>query len=46
MTTINAIGKIAKDFELKKSEKSGCVYANFKQTENSLPVKMIPQGSI
>jgi len=29
MTTITTIGRITKDFELKKSDKSGCVYANF-----------------
>jgi len=28
MTTINTIGRITKDFELKKSD-SGCTYANF-----------------
>ena len=34
MTTINTIGRITKDFELKKSEKSGCVYANFSLAVN------------
>jgi len=34
MTTINAIGRITKDFELKKSEKSGCIYANFSLAVN------------
>ena len=29
MTTISTIGRITKDFELRTSEKSGCVYANF-----------------
>lgn len=29
MMTINAIGRITKDFALKTGEKSGCVYANF-----------------
>ena len=29
MTTVITIGRITKDFELRKSEKSGCVYANF-----------------
>ena len=29
MTTITTIGRITKDFELRTSEKSGCVYANF-----------------
>ena len=34
MTTINAIGRITKDFELKQSEKSGCVYVNFSLAVN------------
>jgi len=34
MTTINAIGRITKDFELKKSEKSDCIYANFSLAVN------------
>jgi len=29
MTTIITIGRITKDFELRKSEKSDCVYVNF-----------------
>jgi len=34
MTTITTIGRITKDFELKKGEKSGCVYANFSLAVN------------
>jgi single-strand DNA-binding protein len=34
MTTINAIGRIVRDFELRKSEKSGCIYANFSLVVN------------
>jgi len=34
MTTIKTIGRITKDFELKKSERSGCVYANFTLAAN------------
>jgi len=34
MTTITTIGRITKDVELKKSEKSGCVYANFSLAVN------------
>lgn len=32
--TINTIGRITKDLELKTSEKSGCVYAPFKLVVN------------
>ena len=34
MTTITTIGRITKDFELRTSEKSGCVYANFSLAVN------------
>ena len=34
MTTIITTGRITKDFELRKSEKSGCVYANFSLAVN------------
>ena len=34
MTTITTIGRITKDFELRKSENSGCVYANFSLAVN------------
>jgi single-strand DNA-binding protein len=34
MMTINAIGRITKDVELKQSEKSGCIYANFSLAVN------------
>jgi len=34
MTTITTIGRITKDFKLKTSEKSGCVYANFSLAVN------------
>jgi single-strand DNA-binding protein len=34
MTIINAIGRITKDFELRTSEKSGCIYANFSLAVN------------
>jgi single-strand DNA-binding protein len=34
MMTINAVGRIVRDFELKKSEKNGCVYANFSLVVN------------
>ena len=34
MTTITTIGRITKDLELKKSEKSGCVYVNFSLAVN------------
>jgi len=34
MTTITTIGRITKDFELKRSESSGCVYANFSLAVN------------
>lgn len=29
MTTITTIGRVTKDFELRKGEKSGCIYVNF-----------------
>ena len=34
MMTINAIGRVTKDFVLKKSEKSGCFYVNFSLAVN------------
>ena len=34
MMTMNVIGRITKDFELKKVEKSGCIYANFSLAVN------------
>ena len=34
MTTINTIGRITRDFELKTSEKTGTVYANFSLAVN------------
>jgi len=34
MMPISANGRIVKDFELKKSEKSGCVYVNFSLAVN------------
>lgn len=34
MTTINAIGRITKDFELRTGKESGCVYANFSLAVN------------
>ncbi|MCL2047378.1 MAG: single-stranded DNA-binding protein [Defluviitaleaceae bacterium] len=34
MTTVSTIGRITKDFELRTSEKSGCIYANFSLAVN------------
>ena len=34
MTTITTIGRITKDFELRKGEKNGCIYANFSLAVN------------
>ena len=34
MTTITTIGRITRDFELKKSEKTGCLFANIELAVN------------